>query len=108
MLTFRAVNGIDDPELDSCGNTAVAVLEWQGMKIALCDECIHDLLSDVEQFQNTVFCRNCAFFRMSRWGAKYGGTCLKKCDREVRPEEYGDVWCTSCMDTCEESERKEA
>lgn len=114
MIELRVAD-YNDKEYDSCGNTTIAILENDGISIALCEECVNDLIQTVEKFKNTVYCKDCMYWYCSKYGVKYNGTCIRKIPgwsegvniTELLPEsEYGQQYATEFMNTCENSKRK--
>lgn len=91
----------NDSEYDSCGNTTVAVLKVNSMSIPLCMECIEELNTSLETFNNTIFCYKCENFIKSESGWKYGGSCKK--DRGIEPKDAGYINCVECMHTCKDA-----
>lgn len=100
MIGIRATN-YEDKEYDSCGNTTIAVLEIDSITIPLCDSCLNELNESLSTFNNTVFCYKCKYFIMSRWGSKYGGSCQK--DGEIDIKDAGHINRVDCMHTCEDA-----
>lgn len=90
-----------DEDYDSCGNTTIATLRMNGIKIPLCSECIEELTESLDVFNNTIFCHKCEKFIMSESGWRYGGSCRK--DKEVESKDAGYICCVDCMDTCKDA-----
>ena len=112
MIKFRAPN-FDDKDLDNCGGMTVAVIEIDSICIPLCGECVKDLFRDIKEYQETVFCKDCAHWYMSTSGARYGGTCDKellnkegKTIQDIKPSQYGYIYCKSNMDTCKDAVKR--
>lgn len=72
-------------------------------RIYLCEECLNDLLSSINEFNNKCFCYKCKHFGMSESGFKYGGSCLLK-DPNILKSSYGYINCKDCLDTCKNAE----
>lgn len=100
MIEVRPVD-YEDEEYDSCGNTTHAVLKINGIKIPLCDKCLQELNQSLKQFNNTTFCYKCTNFIMSKWGWKYGGSCKK--DRDIELKDVGFINSVDCMHTCKDA-----
>ena len=49
-----------------------------GLTICLCEECLDELLESVKDFNNTIFCHKCKYFKVSYGGKNYGGRCTLK------------------------------
>lgn len=103
MIEIEAKNTslCDAVGTDSCGNTTVAILNINGIKIPLCEICIKELSESLKKFNDTIFCYMCKNFIMSRSGWSYGGSCMK--DGKVEIEDAGYVSFVSCMDTCNDA-----
>lgn len=102
-MEIRARNW-EDPEYDQCGNTAKAVLEFSGIKIALCEECINELNTSINKFNNTLFCYKCMSFIPNPNGFHYSGSCRSwalQCGDIVREQDVGYRYCVDPMDTCD-------
>lgn len=94
----------EDEEYDICGNTTIATLSVNHIKIPLCRKCLDELLESVEKFKNTIFCHQCDHFIMSSSGWNYGGSCKKKAEldgKEITYKDAGYSYCVGCMDTCQ-------
>ena len=102
--------GYEDEEYDSCGNTTMAILKIDRIKIPLCRSCVEELTESMETFNNTVFCYKCDKFIMSRSGFRYGGSCKSKAEKEgkeISEKDAGYLFCVDCMHTCEDAILKE-
>lgn len=100
----------EDIEYDSCNRTAIAVLEINGIKIPLCENCVKELTQSIEEFNNTVFCHKCENFIMSDSGFRYGGSCklrAQKDGKEISEKDAGYLYCVDCMHTCKDAILKE-
>lgn len=97
MIEINPVS-YEDEEYDSCGNTTIAVLKINGIKIPICTSCLGELNESLSIFNNTIFCYKCEHFIMNKWGWKYGGSCAK--DEEIKIEDVGRIYCVDCMHTC--------
>lgn len=109
MVELRP-NWYDDEDYDGCGNTAIAILEIDRIKIPLCQECIDQLNSSLEAFNNTVFCYKCNNFIMSDSGWRYGGSCkllAEKDGKVLEQKDAGYLYCKDCMDSCKDAKLKE-
>lgn len=85
----------DSDNYDSCGNPVVAVLENNGIKVLLCEECVDKLYNSIFEFKSTTFCQDCLYSIKSPYGWSYTGSCsLRK-----------DIKCVHAMDTCEYAEK---
>lgn len=104
MIEIRATN-YEDKEYDSCGSTTVAAIEINNITIPLCSECVDELNESLSKFNNTIFCHKCKHFIMSEWGWKYGGSCQK--DGEIDIKNAGYINCVNCMHTCKDAVLKE-
>lgn len=107
MIEIRAMSAGEDEKYDICGNTTVAVLIVNNIKIPLCDECVKELTHSLDEFNNTTFCRNCDNFIMSEYGLTYGGSCKKKAEldnKEISEKDAGYLYCVDSMDTCKYAE----
>ena len=100
MIEIRPVNW-EDQEYDLCGNTTVAVLKVGRITIPLCMECLNELNESLSEFNNTTFCYQCEKFIMSRSGWRYGGSCRK--DKDIELKDAGYINCRDCMDTCKDA-----
>lgn len=58
-----------------CGNSTAALLTDVGIQIALCEECLADLLLSVSEFQSIIFCKDCKYFEKSISGSSTVGRC---------------------------------
>ena len=98
------------PDLDSCGNTVIAEIHYNGMRIPLCEDCLNSLRESLKSYDETIFCYKCADFIMSNDGWNYGGTCLRSIeDREsFDPKNAGYVEYTYCMGSCEHAVKKDS
>ena len=99
-----------DEEYDSCGNTTLAVLKVNSIKIPLCESCIKELMQSIEELNNTVFCYKCKNFIMSDSGFNYGGSCklrAQKDGKEISEKDAGYLYCVECMHTCKDAILKE-
>ena len=90
---------------NSCGNTSIAEIHYNGMRIPLCTECLDSLRKSLKEYDETVFCYKCKNFIMSEDGWNYGGSCLKSLDDKTtfKTSDAGHVYCKSCMDTCKDA-----
>ena len=91
----------------NCGNTAIAVLNINGVSIPLCSDCIDYLVNEVDQFKNTNFCYQCKHFGQSKSGFKYGGSCIKDAVNQgkiLKEYDYEHLFCKDSMDTCNRAE----
>ena len=95
----------DSPRLDFCGNTTMAMLEHNGLSIALCSECLESLTESLKAYNNTIFCYKCDNFIMSKSGWEYGGSCLKnlKDKSTFDPNDAGYVKFKACVETCDDA-----
>ena len=103
MIEIRPINYSSDETYDRCGNTAVAVLEMEGIKILLCDTCLDELNNSLNEFNNTLFCHKCNYFIMSNSGWDYGGSCKKWAatdGKEISENNAGYDYCVDCMKKC--------
>lgn len=91
----------DGPEFDNCGNTTIALLNINNIIIPLCNECLSDINKSLEEFNNTIFCYKCKKFIMSESGWRYGGSCRKEKDIDIK--DAGFVNCKDCMGTCKDA-----
>ena len=94
----------EDEEYDSCGNTTVAVLKVNRITIPLCMQCINDLNESLLEFNNTTFCYQCENFIMSKSGWRYGGSCRK--DEDIELKDAGFINFKGCMSTCKDAVTK--
>lgn len=102
-------SNVDMEEYDTCGNTCVAILEVNRMRIPMCDDCMEDLKSAIEKYYNTVFCHQCKHSIMSEYGFKYGCSCKLKAakdGKELKESDAGYSYCVDSMDTCSNAERR--
>lgn len=101
-MEIKAPN-YDSTILDACGNTTVAEVHYNAMRIPLCQECLNSLRESLKVYDDTIFCYKCTNFIMSRSGWSYGGSCLKSLDdrTEFNPNDAGYINCKNCMDTCD-------
>lgn len=107
-MEIRAIDYSIDDEYDSCGNTAVAVLTHDGIKMTLCDECLSELIRSVDCFTDIVFCRDCINFVMSRHGSRYGGSCKVKAEADnetITEANAGYDFVVDSMHTCDKGIR---
>lgn len=100
MIELNAVT-YDDEKYDSCGNTTIAVLKVNSIKIPLCNECLNELNVSLSTFNNTIFCHKCKYFIMSKSGWDYGGSCRK--NGEIEITDAGYINCVDCMNTCKDA-----
>lgn len=103
MIEIRAIDYSCDEKYDRCGNTAVAVLEMEGIKILLCDTCLDELNNSLTEFNNTLFCHKCNYFIMSESGWNYWGSCKKWAEsdnKEITSKDAGYLYCVDCMQKC--------
>lgn len=100
MIEVRAAD-YEDEEYDSCGNTTVAVLKVDRITIPLCMRCLDELNESLSEFNNTTFCYQCEHFIKSRSGWRYGGSCRK--DKDIELKDAGYINCKYCMDTCKDA-----
>lgn len=105
MIEIIPYNIHEDEEFDSCGNTTIAILKINSVKIPICNECISDLLKSLDEFNNKIFCHKCKNFIMSESGWNYGGSCKK--DRDIDIKDAGYINCVDCMDTCQDAIKME-
>ena len=94
------IESAEASEYDFCGNPAVAVVSAPGLRILLCKDCLNELKDSIEEYEHTTFCFQCKHFRMSKFGWNYGGSCQRKSEEVIRPEDYGYNYNVSCMETC--------
>lgn len=109
MLEFKVANYFDDPDYDNCGSTTLAVLRLDNITIPLCEECVNDLIRDIEEYKNTIFCHQCDEFIMSSSGFHYGGSCkcqAREKDEEITEKDAGYKFCVNCLDTCTNAKPK--
>lgn len=92
MIEFNPKDYYDDADYDGCGNTTIASLRINGIRIPLCERCVKELTEELTSFNNTIFCHKCNSFTMSSSGWNYGGRC--SCHNK-------DV---DCMGTCKEAD----
>ena len=92
-------------KFDPCGNTTVAEMQYNGMRIPLCSQCLASLRESLKIYDDTIFCHKCANFIMSKDGWDYGGSCLKSLDDKTKfdPKDAGYINCKDCMDTCDDA-----
>lgn len=100
MIEVRVAHW-DDEEYDSCGSTTVAVLKVDRITIPLCMSCLNELNESLSEFNNTTFCYQCEHFIMSRSGWRYGGSCRK--DEDIELKDAGHINCVDCMHTCKDA-----
>lgn len=96
----------EDEKYDLCGSTTVAVLKVDRIKIPLCMECLDELNKSLSTFNNTIFCYKCNHFVKSNSGWRYGGSCKK--DREIDIKDAGYINCVDCMHTCKDAVLKQS
>jgi hypothetical protein len=104
MIDIKPVDYCYDEEYDSCGSTTVAILTVDRIKIPLCMNCLNELNESLSEFNNTIFCYMCEKFIMSKSGWKYGGSCRK--DKDIELKDAGYINCVDCMYTCKDAIRK--
>lgn len=105
MITFRKADW-EDKDYDSCGNTAIAVLEIDSITIPLCDKCVNDLTDQIKEYHDTIFCHKCSEFVMSRSGWRYGGSCKKKAalhGETITIDNAGFDYSVDCLNTCKDA-----
>ena len=95
----------NDEEYDSCCRTAIATLKIDCIKIPLCMECIEELKEQLERFCKPQYCYQCKYFKMSRSGWNYGGSCCK--DKDISDDLAGYECCKGCMSFCKDFVIKE-
>lgn len=109
MALIRGVK-YGDPELDGCGSTTQAILEFNNIIIPLCSSCLEELVESIEEFKNTVFCHQCKNWMKSSYDGNTG-SCKKKLKDKgisvINDSDVGNICWSSWMDTCEHAERKE-
>lgn len=96
-------NGFYDNDYDGCGNLTVASLYINGVSIPMCQDCIDELISELETFNNTVFCKDCRYFVKNKYGYAYSGACKKRAEEageEVKESDVGYSFITDFMCTC--------
>ena len=91
MIEFKPKNYYEDADYDACGNTTIASLIVNGIRIPLCEHCVKELTDELREFNNTIFCHKCDSFTMNNSGWNYGGRC--SCHNK-------DV---DCMGTCDDA-----
>lgn len=99
-----------DEEYDSCGNTTIAVLKVDRISIPLCRTCLNELNESLSTFNNTIFCHKCKYFIMSKYGWRYGGSCIAKAEKDgkiISEKNAGYDYCVGCMNTCENAALKQ-
>ena len=65
----------DAPEYDICGyREVVAILKINNMILPLCKDCIKELSSEIQTYNNTPHCYECKNF-VNTNGLSYGGGC---------------------------------
>lgn len=102
MAQIRAKNHCDD-NYDGYGNTAIAVLEVNGVSIPLSQDSVDELRESLNEFDNTIFCHKCNNFIMSQYGWNYGGSCQHQANEGgvlITKENAGYQYCVDCMGTC--------
>lgn len=92
-------------------------IDFSGIKIGLCEDCYNELKDEIKDKDSIVFCEKCRYFRMSKYGLEYGGSCLCAKNYESNPTEdiitsikesdYGYVNCKDATDTCKNAKRRE-
>ena len=97
---------IDPEETDACGNTPLYVLENNGTKMVLCEECFNELVSSIENIKNTHICYKCHHWRSNPNGTKYGGSCTYKLHGKnpgvkINKEDYGTLERTEFYTVCD-------
>jgi len=105
MIKLRPVDW-DDPKYDGCVYATMAVLDVNGIRIPLCEECVEELSADLKAFNQMVFCHKCEHAIPSKWGWSYGGSCRKKAEtygKEITDETAGYECCVGWMDTCDDA-----
>ena len=106
MLDFRAPEW-NDAECDNCGLIAVAVIQYGGITIPLCEDCLNDLREGIKKYDNEHFCHKCEYFGGSKDGPKtYGGSCLAKSN--IPPEAYGYTNHVDYFDICHNDKYSES
>ena len=95
-------------DVDACGNTTVAEMRFNSIRIPLCRDCLDSLRESLNIYDNTIFCHKCANFIMSEDGWNYGGSCLKTLSDKTKfdPKDAGYRHCVSCMHTCRDAVSK--
>lgn len=102
-------NSYFDDEYDGCGNLTVASLHINGVSIPMCQDCIEELKSELETFNNTVFCKDCKHFVKNKYGYAYSGACKKRAKEsgeEVKESDVGYSFITDFMNTCGDAMRE--
>ena len=101
----------DDPIDDRCSPLfenprTVAILDINGIRIPLSMIRLENLITQVKEFDEKIFCYKCEQFIMSRSGWNYGGSCKlkgKEYNISIAEENAGYDCCVDCMDTCKEA-----
>ena len=91
-------------EYDSCGNTTIAVLKVNRITIPLCTRCLDELNESLSEFNNITFCYQCEKFIMDESGWRYGGSCRRYKDIELKDAGY--IKHVDCMGTCKDAVAK--
>ena len=99
------IKDYDDEEYDDCGSTTVAILKVGRIRIPLCMDCVNELQEYINDFCRPQYCYQCAHFKMSHNGWRYGGSCCK--DEDIKDAMVGYRNCKDCMDSCKDFVGKE-
>lgn len=101
----------NDPIDDRCAPTfsnprTVAVLDINGICIPLSLERLENLTTQVNEFNEKIYCYKCEYFVMSNSGWNYGGSCILegiKHNIEITEKIAGYSCCVDCMHTCKDA-----
>ena len=107
-IKIKTIDKYDYDLYDSCGNAAKGVLEINSMIIPLCENCMNELISEVEKFKNTTFCYMCEEFVHKK------STCYGSCKKEARKygvelkeSDIGYSFYKPMIGTCDNAKRKQ-
>ena len=53
MMRIKTPNN-DSSEFDACGNTTIAVAEYNGIHIPLCKDCLDSLRESLKEYDDTI------------------------------------------------------
>ena len=106
-IEIKTIDRYDDDLYDSCGSAAKGVLEINGIRIPLCEDCMNTLISEAEGFKNITFCYMCEEFVRKK--SECYGSCKKEARKygvELKESDIGYSFYKPMMGTCDNPKKK--
>lgn len=78
MITLECIEADDSSYCGVCSthyDNVAKIRINSGLIICLCEKCLNQFLESVKEFNDTIFCNKCKYFKENKSGKTYSGKC---------------------------------